>query len=62
MVPDDYVWLNPKTGSPFGDINRAFISVSRDAGIEGWSGVIYGLPTARGWAMQVSTLTTQLSS
>jgi hypothetical protein len=32
--PDDYVWLNPKTGRPFGDIKRAFISTCRDAGIE----------------------------
>lgn len=33
--PDDYVWLNPKTGRPFGDIKRALISAWRDAGIEG---------------------------
>jgi integrase len=33
--PDDYVWLHPKTGRPFGDIKRAFISACHDAGIEG---------------------------
>ena len=33
--PDDHVWLNPKTGKPFDDIKKAFISACEDAGIEG---------------------------
>ena len=33
--PDDYVWLNPKTGKPFDDIKKAFLSACEDAGIEG---------------------------
>ena len=33
--PDDYVWLNPKTGKPFDDIKRAFLSACANAGIEG---------------------------
>ncbi len=33
--PDDHVWLNPKTGKPFDDIKRAFLSACEDAGIEG---------------------------
>ena len=33
--PDDYVWLFPKTGKPFDDIKKAFISACQDAGIEG---------------------------
>jgi integrase len=33
--PDDYVWLSPKTGRPFDDIKRAFVSACADAGIEG---------------------------
>ena len=33
--PDDYVWLSPKTGKPFDDIKKAFVSACEDAGIEG---------------------------
>lgn len=33
--PDDFVWLSPKTGKPFDDIKKAFISACEDAGIEG---------------------------
>ena len=33
--PDDYVWLSPKTGKPFDDIKKAFVSACQDAGIEG---------------------------
>jgi len=33
--PDDYVWLSPKTGKPFDDIKKAFVSACADAGIEG---------------------------
>ena len=33
--PDDHVWFNPKTGKPFDDIKRAFLSACEDAGIEG---------------------------
>ena len=33
--PDDYVWLSPKTGRPFDDIKKAFVSACEDAGIEG---------------------------
>jgi integrase len=33
--PDDNVWLFPKTGKPFDDIKKAFISACEDAGIEG---------------------------
>ena len=33
--PYDHVWLNPKTGKPFDDIKRAFLSACEDAGIEG---------------------------
>ena len=35
--PDDHVWLNPKTGKPFDDIKRAFLSTCENAGIEGLS-------------------------
>lgn len=34
-LPDDYVWLSPKTGKPFDDIKKGFISACEDAGIEG---------------------------
>jgi integrase len=39
--PDDNVWLFPKTGKPFDDIKKAFISACEDAGIEGlvWHGL-----------------------
>ncbi len=33
--PDDHVWLNPKTGRPFDDIKKAFVSACDEAGIEG---------------------------
>ena len=33
--PDDHVWLNPKTGKPFDDIKKAFVSACEDAGIKG---------------------------
>ena len=33
--PDDYVWLNPKTGRRFDDVKKAFVSACADAGIEG---------------------------
>jgi hypothetical protein len=34
-LPDDHVWLYPKTGKPFDDVNKAFISACEDAWIEG---------------------------
>jgi len=37
--PDDYVWLSPKTGKPFDDIKKAFVSACEDAGIEGLVGL-----------------------
>ena len=33
--PDDHVWVSPKTGRPFDDIQKAFVSAFEDAGIEG---------------------------
>lgn len=33
--PDDYVWINPKTGRAYDDIKKSFISVCRNAKIEG---------------------------
>jgi integrase len=33
--PDDYVWVNTRTGRPYADVKRAFPSACADAGIEG---------------------------
>ena len=33
--PDDYVWLNPKTGRRFDDVKKASVSACADSGIEG---------------------------
>ena len=54
--PDDHVWLNPKTGKPFDDIKRAFLSACKDAGIEGlvWHDLraTYG-EFRRGWFQRI---------
>src|SRR5215212_4265378 len=44
--PDDHVWLNPKTGKPFDDTKRAFLSACEEAGIEGL--VWHDLPATYG--------------